>query len=105
MTEQRERYAVLTSGLVIPKSVLRAKMESEKQLRNGIFYALSTLNHTYSSELLNGILTPPSRFFGIRLAETFNLLPKRMKLRLHKFRGGRARQPHPCSPSRPHIVE
>ena len=58
MTEQRERYAVLTPGLVIPESVLRAKMESEKQLRNGIFYALSTLNHTYSSELLNGILTP-----------------------------------------------
>ena len=59
MTEQRGRYAVLTPGLVIPESLLRAKMESEKQLRNGIFYALSTLNHTYLSELLNGILTPP----------------------------------------------
>jgi hypothetical protein len=58
MTEQRGKYAVLTPGLVIPESLLRAKMESEKQLRNGIFYALSTLNHTYSSELLNGILNP-----------------------------------------------
>ena len=30
-------------------------------------------------------LDPTCRFFGIRLAKTFNLLPKRMKLRLHKF--------------------
>jgi hypothetical protein len=37
MTEQRGRYAVLSPGSVIPESLLRAKVESAKQLRNGIF--------------------------------------------------------------------
>jgi hypothetical protein len=60
--------------LVIPESLLRAKVESEKQLRNGIFYALSTLNHTYSSELLNGTLTASPAVFvyaSPRLAACF----------------------------------
>ena len=60
MTEQRGRYSVLTPGLVIPESLLRAKVESEKQQRNGIFYALSILNHTYSRDVLKGALTAPA---------------------------------------------
>jgi hypothetical protein len=58
--EQLGRFVVLTPSLVIPDSLLRAKVESEKQLRNGIYYALSTLNHTYSRDVLKGALTAPA---------------------------------------------
>jgi hypothetical protein len=37
MKEQWERYAVLNLGLVIPESLLRAKVESKKKLRDVIF--------------------------------------------------------------------
>src|SRR4029077_1646293 len=47
------------------------------------------MNGNYTNALIKRTferhLDPTCGFFGIRLAKTFNLLPKRMKLGLHKF--------------------
>ena len=47
------------------------------------------MNSNYTNALIKRTfkwhLDPTCGFFGIRLAKTFNLLPKRMKLGLHKF--------------------
>jgi hypothetical protein len=84
MTEQRGRCAVLTPGSVIPESLLRAKVESEKQQRNGIFYALSTLNHLFK-RCFERRFDRTCRCLGIYLAKTFCLLPKLFELILHEF--------------------
>ena len=47
------------------------------------------MNSNYTNALIKRTfewhLDPTCGFFGIRLAKTFNLLPKRMKLGLHEF--------------------